>query len=174
MNHFTGCPDNYHASTYLEINPLAANRSEAAWKGLLFAQCVARREVYSGLCRRQRAGQGQHLDSNTIGIGGLLGWRMKTKLNTGIRPPKPYAVQPSTLGPKLMLKSSLKEQYKSSSAYDLSLLRLKLDILYDRPKNSHSHLTHCLISAPNSSQIPWLTPWSPFPPFLPNPPSSAE
>jgi len=29
INHFTGCPDNYHASTYLEINPLVANRSGA-------------------------------------------------------------------------------------------------------------------------------------------------
>lgn len=51
-----------------------------------------------------------------------------------ICPPRPYPVQPSTLGPKLMLKASLTEQYKSSSAYDLSLLWLKLDILYAQPQ----------------------------------------
>lgn len=46
--------------------------------------------------------------------------------------PDPSLFNPR-LGPKLMLKASLTEQYKSSNAYDLSLLRLKLDILYAQP-----------------------------------------
>lgn len=94
----------------------------------------------------------------------------------GICPPRPYLVQPSSLGPKLMLKASLTEQYKSSSAYDLSLLQLKLDILYTPDSNSHSShpLPHFSALRGSSSQILWLTPWSPFPSFLPNPPSSTE
>lgn len=67
---------------------------------------------------------------------------------TGICPPRPDPAQPSSLGPKLGLKASLTEQCKSPHAYDLSLLRLKLDILCTRAPDSHSHLAHCLISAP--------------------------
>lgn len=89
----------------------------------------------------------------------------------GICPPRPYPAQPSTLGPKLMLKASLTEQYKSSSAYDLSLLRLKLDILYAQPQTptlispialfqqfQSNPLTHSLIPFPSfSTQSPFFS-----------------
>lgn len=65
-----------------------------------------------------------------------------------ICPPRPYPVQLSNLGSKLMLNASLPQQYKSSVAYDLSLLWVKLDILYAQPQTPPSHLTHCLISLP--------------------------
>lgn len=59
MNHFTGWPDSCPAFSYLEINPLVANRSGATWKGLPLAQWAAEVKLSQGMAE----GKGQGRDT---------------------------------------------------------------------------------------------------------------
>lgn len=59
ISRFSGWPDKYPASSYLEIRPLVANRSGATWKGLPLALL----DVHEKSSQAFREDKGQGRDS---------------------------------------------------------------------------------------------------------------